>query len=73
MKKEKYLVLCLPGHPRRREIRKLLQGRCAGWGTVEIEIYPGEEESLVVAHPAGESIYIAAAAAEFLAAKFGGI
>ena len=66
MKEEKYIALCLPGHPRRREIRKLVQGRTGGWGAVEIEVYPGAEESFILAHPAGESMYISAAALRLL-------
>lgn len=71
MKKDAYIVLCLPGRPRRWELRALVRQRCADWGTVEIEIYPGAGECLVLAHPAGESVYLAAGAAALLAEHFG--
>ena len=67
MDKEKYIVLCLPGEPGRREIRKIVRARCAGWGAVEVEIYPGAGESLVLAHPARAGVYISAAALRVLA------
>ena len=69
--KEQYIALGLPGRPRRRELRKMVRARCAGWGAVEIEIYPGAEECLVLAHPAGESVYLAAGAAALLAERLG--
>ena len=67
MDKGKYIVLCLPGEPGRREIRKIVRARCAGWGAVEVEIYPGAGESLILAHPAREGVYISAAALRVLA------
>ena len=71
MEKEKYIVLCLPGEPGRREIRKLVRRRCGGWGAVEVEIYPGAGECLVLAHPVRGGIYISAAALRFLVHRYG--
>ena len=71
MKKESYIAFCLPGRPRRQELRELVRRRCPGWGAVEIELYPGTEEYLVLIHPAGESVFLAAGAAALLAERFG--
>ena len=69
------LALRLPGHPKRAEAEAAVR-RALGTRTgfvMEIEMFPGRGESLVLAHPAGgQNVYIAEAAVRYLAALYGG-
>ena len=72
-REKKCLALCLPGQPNEteaeRQVRAVL-GEEPGWGTLEIECFPGRDSSLILVHPA-EGTYISRDAVRFLAAKFG--
>ena len=52
-------------------IRRALQEE-PGWGALEIEIFPGREDSRLLAHPA-EGVYIRRAAVEYLLAREGSL
>ena len=69
------VALCLPGCPKRDEAEAAVR-RALGTRTnfvMEIELFPGRGESLVLAHPAGgQNVYIAEAAVRYLAALYGG-
>ena len=73
MQSEKVLALRLPGRPgteeAERQVRSAL-GAETDWGALEIELFPGGEETLVLAHPAGGT-YIDARAAAILAGLLG--
>ncbi len=59
----------LPDHRRARAlVRRALDG--ADWGALEIEIFPGRDGTLLLAHPA-QGVYIEENALRFLA-QWGG-
>ena len=70
---DRVLALRLPGRPApeeaARQVRSVLSGK-ADWGVLEIELFPGGEETLVLAHPA-RGTYIDRRAAAFLAGMLG--
>ncbi len=73
MASERVLALLLPGLPgpeeAERQVRTAL-GSDTDWGVLEIELFPGGQETLVLVHPAGGT-YIDARAAAFLAERLG--
>ena len=73
MTSERVLALRLPGRPEpeeaERQVRQALAGE-ADWGVLEIELFPGGEETLALVHPA-RGTYIDARAAAFLAGRLG--
>ncbi len=63
------LALRVPGRPAPTEAETLVRsvlGAGNSWGTLEIELFPGREETLVLAHPA-TGIYISRDALAYLA------
>ena len=70
---KKCLALYVPGRPDVREAARLARdavGNMGNWGTLEVEMFPGREETLLLIHPAG-GIYISESAVRFLAQRFG--
>ena len=53
------VALRVPGQPSRPEMERLARSAAPGaeWGALEVEIFPGREESLLLIHPA-RGIYI---------------
>lgn len=62
------LALRVPGRPDPARAKALAHAvkEAAGWGALEVEIFPGREESLLLIHPAA-GIYIAEGALALLA------
>ena len=69
MASERVLALRISGRPEPEEavrlVRSALQAE-TDWGVLEIELFPGGDETLVLAHPA-RGTYIDRRAAAFLA------
>ena len=73
MTSKRVLALRLPGRPAPEEAEKQVRSALAAeadWGVLEIELFPGGEETLVLAHPA-RGTYIDARAAAVLAGLLG--
>ena len=70
---ERCLALRVPGHPDDREALRLVREALDGpdWGALEVEIFPGGQETLLLIRPAA-GIYIDERAVRFLAARFDG-
>ena len=73
MENRKCVAVHVPGRPDPREAEHL--ARCAlsegeDWGALEVEIFPGREDTLLLIHPA-EGVYIDRSAVRFLLDRFG--
>ncbi len=67
-KKPNCLALQVPGRPDTPEAERLIRaalGGQSGWGALEIEIFPGRDGTLLLAHPA-RGVYIREDAVRFL-------
>lgn len=74
MASDRILALRLPGRPEPEEAERQVRAALAeqtDWGVLEIELFPGGEETLVLAHPA-RGAYIDARAAALLAGMLNG-
>ena len=74
MRKEpRCLALQVSGRPGTAEAEALVRSALGGcdWGAMEIEIFPGREGALLLAHPA-EGTYIRKDALLFLSVRSGG-
>ena len=61
-------AVCVPGRPGTEQIRRAAAealGPGTDWGTLEIEIFPGREATLLLVRPAG-GLYIREDAVRFL-------
>ena len=73
-----WVALVAPGLPEAAEAERFVRRAltAAGerpWAAMEIEVYPGAEDSLVIARPVrGERVYIISGAARLLAERYGG-
>ena len=73
MDAKKCVALYVPGRPDSREAERLARSAvedAADWGALEIEMFPGREDTLLLIHPA-EGVYIARSAVRFLSERFG--
>ena len=75
MQGRKCVAILTPGTPdaaqAAAQVRRRLEAEGeAPWEAMEIEVYPGNGHSLVIARPAAEGVYISAWAARYLADRF---
>jgi len=72
-KNTRCLALQVTGRPGAEEAERLVRsalGTDADWGELEIEVFPGRKDTLLLAHPA-LGTYISEDAVRFLAVRFG--
>lgn len=65
--KRNCLALRIAGEPDPQRIRQA----AGSWGTLEVEVFPGRGETLLLIHPA-EGVYMDRRAAELLFGRAGG-
>ena len=68
---KRWLALRIAGQPEAAEAETLVRAALGGrrsWGTLEIELFPGRKETLVLARPAS-GIYIKKDALAYLAVR----
>ncbi|MBO6040839.1 MAG: hypothetical protein J6P58_06475 [Oscillospiraceae bacterium] len=66
--KQRCVALRVPGTPDSAAAEALVRSALSGresWGALEIEIFPGRESTLLLAHPA-DGVYITKEALRFL-------
>ena len=67
---KRFVALRVPGRVSDRAAEALIRSRteAAGWGALEIRLFPGARETLLLARPA-EGVYISKAALRLLDAR----